>query len=156
MLRVIVESLPLGDALMKRNIVTGMCIFRVVEFKHNGHWFLSCLMAWIIWRCINLVLMSLTTTTELFAFNWCFAHMDNIGVSKWFLSSLSIRNYGTIGTYRMPSILFTSWVEEICCKVKKTSFVAIDNVREVTESQAWREYTMPGDVSSFSTSKLVY
>ena len=48
-----VGALPLGDALNKRNITSGMCFFCSAEFQHSGHWFLTCQMVRMVWRCVN-------------------------------------------------------------------------------------------------------
>ena len=46
---------------------------------------------------------------------------------------------------------FASSSEEIYCKVRRNSFVTIDNVREVTPSQPWRESIVQGDISPYSS-----
>ena len=74
--RVMVRALPLGDTLKKRNITKGSCFFCLVELEHSRHRFISCPMARMVWRCINLVWMSLTGVS-LSSFNWVFAHMEN-------------------------------------------------------------------------------
>ena len=70
-----------------------------------------------------------------------------------------ILSYWGMGGYRSinfeyaecHSFWFASWGEKICCKVKRTSFVAIDSAREVTKSQPWRGRTLQGHISSYST-----
>ena len=57
-------------------ITKGSCFFCSVELEHNMHQFLSCSMAIIIWRPINLVWMSLTGV-NISSFSWVFAHMEN-------------------------------------------------------------------------------
>ena len=71
--RVMVGALPLGDALKKRNITKGSCFFCLVELEHSRHRFISCPMARMVWRCINLVWMSLIGVS-LSSFSWAFAH----------------------------------------------------------------------------------
>ena len=58
--RVMAGALPLGDALKKRTIVRGTRFFCLVELEHSRHRFLLCPMATMVWRCINLVWVSLT------------------------------------------------------------------------------------------------
>ena len=54
-----------------------MCFFCSVEMKHSSHRFLSSPMARMVWRCINLVCISLTTA-KLSSFSLGFAHMENM------------------------------------------------------------------------------
>ena len=73
-----VGVLPLGDALNKTNSVRGMCFSCLVELEHSKHRFLSCPTARMVWRCINLVWMSLMGV-KLSSFSRVvfFAHMEN-------------------------------------------------------------------------------
>ena len=62
--------------LNKRNIARGMCFFCSMELEHSRQRFLSCPMARMVWRCINLVWMQLIGV-RLSSFNWVFAHNEN-------------------------------------------------------------------------------
>ena len=61
--------ITIGGYIKKRNVVRGMCFFCSVELEHSRHRFLSCQMARMVWRCINLECMSLTGVI-LSSFNW--------------------------------------------------------------------------------------
>ena len=62
--RVIVGALPLVAALRKKN-TKGTCFFCSVELEHSRHQFCSCQMVRMVWRCINLVWMSLSGVREI-------------------------------------------------------------------------------------------
>ena len=49
---------------------------------------------------------------------------------------------------------FASWGKKICCKDKRTYFMATDNGREVIKSQPWRKPTLQGHISSYSIFEL--
>ena len=53
--RVMGGVLPLGDAFKKRIIARRTCFFLSLELEASMHSFLSCTMARMVWRCINLV-----------------------------------------------------------------------------------------------------
>ena len=74
--RVMIGTLPLGDTVRKRNIARGTCFFCSVELEHSKHRCLSCPMVRMVWRYINLVMMSLTGVS-LSSFSCVFAYMGN-------------------------------------------------------------------------------
>ena len=59
---IIVGGLPLGDALCKRKIASGFCFFCMMEVEHNRHRFISCPVTKMVWKFINAIWMSLTST----------------------------------------------------------------------------------------------
>ena len=69
-----VVALSFGDALNKRSIARGMHFSCSMELEHSRHRFVSCPMARMVWRCINLVWMSLTGV-RLSSFSWGFSHI---------------------------------------------------------------------------------
>ena len=57
-------------------IARGMCFYYSVELEHSMHQFLSCPMARMVRRCINLVWLSLSGV-KLSSFYWVFAYLKN-------------------------------------------------------------------------------
>ena len=86
-------------------------------------------MARMVWRCINLVWMSLTGVS-LPSFNWVFAHMENNEPMLHFQIIFEfLRYWGLWFNWNMRNAFtFDS-------QVKRTYFVAIDSAREVTNSK---------------------
>ena len=92
-------------------------------------------MARMVRRCINLVWLSLSGV-KLSSFYWGFAYLKNSELMPHFqifefLSCVVVQ----LEYVECRLFLFASWGEKICCKVKRTSFVAIDSAKEVTKSQ---------------------
>ena len=133
----------------KRNITKGSCFFCLVELEYRRHRFISCSMARMVWRCINLVWMSLTGVS-LSSFNWVFAHMENNEPMLHFQIIFDfLRYWGLWFNWNMRNAFtFDSQVgvRKYVLKLKGLLFVAIDNVREVTKSKPWRERTLKGHI----------
>ena len=55
----------------------------------------------------------------------------------------------------MPSLLIHKLGEKICCKVKRTSFVAIDSAREVTKSMEFSLRSMLFAWGSGGSSQII-
>ena len=76
-----------------------LCSFVRWNWNIVGINIVLCLIARMVWKCINLVWMSLTEV-RISSFNWVLAHMEKLNrylLSQLFLSSWYIGGYGSIG-----------------------------------------------------------
>ena len=88
--RVMIGGLPLGDALVRRRITNGMCLFCTVKLEHSRHRFIKCPIAQDIWKFINAIQMSMSGVVKS-PFSWMFAQVKNaIGFGKIVCNRFSI------------------------------------------------------------------
>ena len=108
-----------------------------MELKHNRHPFLSCLNTRMVSKCIKFVWISLSAV-KLSSFNWGFAHMENSGVMPHFQINFESLRYWVLWFNCIMWNVFTFDLQIEVRKyvvVQRTSLVAIESVREVTQSE---------------------
>ena len=129
-----VGAYSFGDNLSQRRIVNEMCFFCSIEVENTMHQFVSCPIARMVWKVINVALIS-SIVVRRSPFNWVFASkwsgVEWCSTSKLFWITLCIWVYSGIAEWELPWFV----IYEVFLSQSKLLFIR--KTRSYGDSLTW-------------------